>query len=400
MDAYVGSRMIGGVPSYGSRDSMGPSMSTPSFGTRNLVSGIQSRLDANPGEYDKEESNKPIVVNMRLIPWPDMMHQQLFEGMVVAANSIKGGTPAHLTVLAPIGYINAQSIRNFKKHAPTLDALLPQIDQSWYESPIRAAFESERDKMSAEAGYAVSIKDHYGTSSLENAEKALKRHREAMRRRNNSGMQEIELRLLKEVEVARENVDGREKFYREFHKNVKTHRKNEFATCTVGRLISEWRMVGAVLSTISNKRDQLVKNTMNVETTIGVVAGGWTNTFNVWSNYVKQGTYLWFIVKPQNGVDGSMGAPVFIPWESVDIYDRSEPPLHERAYIDAQGLMKYGPAICYGMVAEKPRQLTKSDVHKSIAMGYGGESWKDIRSALAILDHIKVQQIKNRNIYF
>lgn len=389
---YVGSR-LGGIPSMGQNTINGPDLMVPSAGGRSLVTGIQSDLDYNPlGQTTQQKGNKPIAIKYQLLPWPDMIHQELFEGMIIAANSVKSGIPAHLTAVAPLGYINAQSIKNFNKHAVNLNRLLPQINQSWYESPLRAIFEKHRDLDLSRL--------YYGPSSLKNAQNALDEHRQQMRINNNSGMQEIEFYLLKELDTARENQTGRETFYNEFDESVRSHRKNEYSTCTVRRLISQWKILGAVLSTVSNKHTQLIKNTLDTRTVIGVSAGGFTNTFNVWSNHVMQGTYLWFVVKPQETLNAELSSPVFIPWESLNPYDKSEPPLQVRKYKTAQGLWEYGPAILYGMIAEKPQMLSKSDHQKSVAMGYAGQSWEEIRGALAILDMLKVQQIKNRNVYF
>lgn len=377
----------------GYNSNSGPNMAVPSAGSRALITSVQSALNANPpGQTVRQKGNVPVAVKLRTLPWPDLMHNQLFEGMVIAANSVKSGIPAHLTVVAPLGYINAASIRNYQNHEADLARLLPQINQSWYESPIRGLLEKHREKNLS--------KEYYGPSSLETAQRALDEHKEAMRRNNNAGMQAIMRRLEEELNVARANKTEREKYYREFDEKVRRDRKNEYSTCTVGRLISEWKVLGAVLSITTDKRDELTQNTLNTRTTVGVAAAGFTNTLNVWSNRVTLGTYLWFIVKPQKRRDGTQGAPVFIPWENPIPFDKSEPPLSVREYDTEQGLWEHGPAILYGMVAELPLSLSKSDHFKSTAMGLSGESWNQIRDALSLLDMLKVQQIKKRNVYF
>lgn len=389
---YIDS-LVGGVPSLGYAANGGPQMSVPSLGSAALITSGDSGLSINSeGQTVKQKGNLPIAVKLNVIPWPDMMHNQMFKGMPVAANAVKQGMDPRLHVLAPLGYINASSIRNFQRHEEELSELLPQINEHWYESPIRGLLNKHREKNLSKA--------YYGPSTLENAQKALDEHKAAMRRNNNGGMQAILKLLEEELRLARDNRSGRERFYKEFENKVHRDRKNEFSVCTVGRFISEWKVLGPVLSITSDKRDQLTQSTLNTGTTVGLAAGGFTDTLNVWSNNITLGTHLWFIVKPQKHHDGSSGAPIFIPWENPTPFDKSKPPLSVRHYQTSQGLNAYGHAICYGVVAEEPLYLAKSAQFKRAAMGLSGEEWKEIRDSFAVLDMIRVELIKKKDVHF
>ena len=369
----------GGIPSYG-----GPQLGgNPQYGT-------PERKMNFPGTTVTQRSNTSINLKYQQIPWENMMHNSMIPGMHYAINSYKAGQSANMVTSSTIGHINSQSIQNFRKHKNELDVLLPHVYMNWFESPIRDTLVTTRD--------INTLKSIYGPSTLETMQKA---HDFNNGDRVNMVVQsKIQEWMKKDIEKERQNKKVRDNAESKLETQIKSHVKNEFSVCSVERMCDEWKFIGSVVSTLNDKREPVNSQSMNSKTSVGVTAGKWARMQNVWSNNIRQGTYLFFIIKNQPTRDGGISAPVWIPYEGKKLYDKSGPSMQERSYYNAQNLLEYGPYIVVGMVAERPDFLSKSDTFKNAALGFGGESWEEIRNAAAKLDQINVELIKGKNVYF